>query len=575
MAKIKLNEEKKKIILNFLQSRFDYLEKLRDPIDREMKTELELYNDIDKEIEAFPDWKQKATVPYLYTIVQTMVARILQSLYGKQNYLKIYMEDEKYKGIEKKFREWVQKILDSMRFKYRGRDFLEDSFVQRTTWLHLYPVMKPDNSSIKKVDFNVYEWFDVWFDTKAKEPEDTDYFVRKIFPLWKIKENPNYFDTDKIKDTIPPDDIKKRQVYKIKNGVTYYDPTMTNNVTDEVEIKEYYGHFDIDFSEKKPKYKVVLFTIANDELLIRAETIELKTNRKILMFPIRPMRQANSLIGKSVPQIAKKLQHRLNYIFSHLLTNYRLNTGLMYKYRRDSGILLKELFAEEGNAIGFEESPDDISVFDTPNTVQLGVYVISQIIQLMQQLTGAVDYVMGTTMGSGQAETATGTKLIADQAMFKFSMMAENVVGDLYDFIKYIIILWRKYGEKDILIDYPEFVDFFKQTDEEIESLYTFDIGLNDLTMRRDIERSQYINLANILAGLIQSSQGNMPEFLRTVMNTMEMENVETILEGAMTAKEQMEYQLQLAQQVQAQQQGQSPQSLNNMTPEEEESQVQ
>ena len=564
MGIIKLSEEKEKQILKFLDSRFKYLEELRDPLDRDILEGIELYNDIDKENEALPAWKTKGTIAYLYAIVQTIVARMLQSLYGKQNYLKVYMEKDVYKSIEKPFRKWLQSILDGMNFKYRARDFLEEALIQRTTWLHLRPVLGK-NDKLLKTDFNVYQWFDVWCDTGVKEVEESDFFIRKVFPLWKIKSDQKLYpmNVDKIKDSVPPDAIKDKQIYKSKNKTVYYDPTTTFNTLDKVETKEYYGVYDLSDDPDKPDYKYVLFVTANDTVLLRAETIDLKTKRKILIFPIRPIRQANSIIGKSIPQIAGKLQKTLNFIFTHLLTNYKLNTGLMFKYRKNSNIDMDELFSEDGNAVGYEDSPDDVGVFETPNTVQLGTYMLSQVMQLIQQLTGAVDSVMGVSTGG----TATETKAILDQAMFKFSMMAENVVGDILKFVNYVIILQQKYNLKEILMEFPEFVDFFKQTEEELELNKTIDLGLNDLTMRRDIERAQYINLLNALIPLIQSTQANQPEFLRTIMNTMEMENIETIMEGAKTAKEIQQEQMIMIMKAQQEAQAKANAAQNGQAP--------
>ena len=459
MGTIKLNKKKEKEILKFLDSRFKYLEELRDPIDKAILADIDLYNDIDTENAALSSWKTKGTIAYLYAIVQTIVARMLQSLYGKQNYLKVYMEKDVYKPIEKPFRKWLQSILDGMNFKYRARDFLEEALIQRTTWIHLRPTLGKDDKLLK-TDFNVYQWFDVWCDTGVKEVEESDFFIRKVFPLWKIKSDPKLYpmNVDKIKDSTPPDYIKEKQIYKSKNQTTYYDPTTVFNTLDKVETKEYYGVYDLSDNPDKPDYKYVLFVTANDTVLLRAETIDLKTKRKILIFPIRPIRQANSIIGKSIPQIAGKLQKTLNFVFTHLLTNYKLNTGLMFKYKKDSGVDMDELFSEEGNAIGFDEDPNEVGVFETPNTVQLGTYMMGQVMQLIQQLTGAVDSVMGVSTGG----TATETKAVLDQAMFKFSMMAENVVGDILKFINYVIILQQKYNLKEILKEYPEFVDFLQ-----------------------------------------------------------------------------------------------------------------
>ena len=586
--KLKFNKKQKEKVLTFLPTRFTYLEGLRKPLDDEILEEVKLYNDYDKNMQPYNKetktgkfwWEQITTIPYIYTIIQTMVARLIQIFFGKQNYLKIYVEDKGYLKYEKEIEKWMQYELDKMKFKPRARDFLEDSLVQRTTWLHLIPVIT--GSKMTDVDFNVYQWFDVWFDTKAIEVEDTDFFIRDIVPFWKLKQNENlYMNLEEIENTMPPDqEIAKKQTYAVKNSKDehlYYDPD-TNNITDEVELLHWMGVYDVSKDKNKPDFKNVVFTWANRTVLIRAELVDLKTEKKILMFPIRPIRQANSLIGKSAVQVTKNLQYLLNEVAALTVHNFKLLVKLLFKYNKNGGIDLGELWAGAGNAVGYEDDADDVSVFDVPNMMQAGMAVISWIIQIMQQTTGAVDYVMGTSAGRGITETATGINRITQQAMFKFQMMAENADGDIREFVNFVIILWAKYNPKEVIRKFPKLEDFFNQTDKELEESRIIDIGMNDLTLRRETEKTQFLNGINIIAGLLEKVQGNVPELLREVMEKLEMENIDTILKGSKSPEEMQQM---MAQAVQAatggaaeQKRGGSnkanPQAENAATPEEE-----
>ena len=441
--KLELTEEKEKEITNFLIDRFKYFQDLRRELDNKIIAEIEIYNDYDKSKDDLTD-KEKETIPYVYTIVQTMVARLIDTFFSKKNYLKIYVENKKFKKIEKSLREWIQSELDVMKFSARARDFIEESLIQRTVWLEPRPVLK--GKKLQCIDFNILKWFDVWFDTGAKTVNESDFFVRKVVPYYTVMQNEKiYFNLDKIAETNLPDNMRGKQEYKAKHGgIIYYDPEK-NNVTDKVELLEYSGVYDTGKEKNKPKFENVLFVLANRELLIRAEKSDLDTKQKILLFPIRPLKQANSLIGKSVPQITKKMAETLNEVWQLLLRNFRIIVKLLFKYKKDAGIDLDELFADGGNAISYEDNPNDVSIFETKNIVQIALILLSQIIQIMQQLTGAVDYLMGTTAGRGVTETAAGIKQITEQAMFKFSMMAVNIYNDLLDFITFCIILWSKY----------------------------------------------------------------------------------------------------------------------------------
>lgn len=543
--KLKLTKKQQERVLVFLNDRFTYLDNMRKDFDTEIIEEIKLYNDYDKNMQPYNKttklgkfwWEQKATIPYQYTIVQTMVARLIQVFFGKQNYLKIYVEEEPYKKYEKRLQQWMQYELDKMKLKSRARDFLEESLIQRTTWLHLIPITTK-GTKMDKVDFNIYGWFDVWFDTRAKKVEDTDFFIRDIVPYYKLKMNEKmYMNLDEVAKTTPPHiEIEKQEEYEAKHSSgdqkVYYDITQ-NSTVEEVETLTYMGVYDISKDPDKPEYKYVVFTWANRKVLIRAEEVDIETDRKILMFPIRPIRQANTLVGKSVLQVTKDLQYLLNETAALLIHNFKLQIKLLFKYNKDGDVDLDELFAGGGNAIGWRDNPNDVDTFQTPNLVQIGLAFVSWIIQLMQQTTGAVDYVMGTSAGAGITETATGIKAITAQAMFKFQMMAENIYGDLLDFVNYIIILWDEYNPKKVIEKFPELEEFFNLDAKDLEDGRVIDIGLNDLTLRRDVERTTFLNGANLISGLLEKVNGNLPKFLNQVLKKLEVEDIDGILAGA------------------------------------------
>jgi len=535
MAKLKLKASQRKDIEKFLQSRFSHLEKLRSPLDTEVEEEYDVYNNKDKNQDDKNSWEETSYLPYVYTITQTIKARVVQSLFPDQNYIRSFMERDEYKGIEKEFEQWAQEELDIIRFRQRASDFIEDGLAFRGCWLQLRP-MKDKLRQRLKIDFDVINFFDIWYDTFSQDIEDTDVFIRKIVKLWQLQsDDMNYFNIEKIKakDIEPPDYIKKRQIYKSKNGVTYYDP-VRDNVTDDVELLEWYGVYNLNPDpEGKPDFKNVIFTLANRSLLVRAETNDMKTKRKKLLFPIRPFKQAHSLVPKSVGQLIKSIQYDINETRALRMTNFKLKVKLLFKYNKNADINFKEMFAKGGNAIGFDDNPDDVSLFDVPDMVQMATFMNAELIQEAQQITGAVDYLMGTTAGRGVTETATGIKTITEQAMFKMSMVTENVYYDVLDFINFLLILKTKYDTPEIIAKHPLLNEIIDRPEDEIEDSRIIDINLKDLSVRRDVERAQFINFSNIILPVLERVGGNIKEFLRQAMDRLQMERIDKMLEPA------------------------------------------
>jgi len=534
MKQLKLPDKKLKELQEFLLGRFNDLDGMRSSLDTEILDDIKYYNGEDENIDNKQSWEYKYKIPYIYTIVQTVVARLKESLFGTQNYVRIFTEKEGMSDYEKDLEKFVQQVLDSIKFKKRARDFLEDALVQRTTWLELVPMLYNDKGkkSFQGVDFISHKWFDVWFDTEVAEIKDTDVFIRKIQKLYKLQmQDGVYFNLDKLEDTTFPTDMDNilDTEFQAKQGKSY---NRVNDPVAKVELLEYHGIYNVG-TDTKPDFKNVLCTIANRSVLIRVEEKDMQTSRKTLLFPIRPLKQANSLIGKSIPQLTKDLQKELNEVRSLRSQNTKLVSKLLFSYNKDGDIDLNELFAGGGNAIARGDNPNDVTIFPIPNLIQALSYVGSEIIQDMQQITGAVDYVMGTSAGRGITDTATGVKTITEQALFKFSAMASNVQGDITDFINYIFVIYYEYGQKEMLEQFPSLQAYLMQPLKAIEDNYFIDIGLKDLTQRRDVERMQFINMINVIAGLVQQAGGDTKELLKQVMSRFDIPNTDKILNAS------------------------------------------
>ena len=73
---------------------------------------------------------------------------------------------------------------------------------------------------------------------------------------------------------------------------------------------------------------------------------------------------------------------------------------------------------------------------------------------------------------------------------------------------------------------------------KDLEDGRVIDIGLNDLTLRRDVERTAFLNGANLIAGLLEKVNGNIPKFLNQVLKKLEVEDIDGILEGSKSPAE-------------------------------------
>jgi hypothetical protein len=535
--KLKLTPEQVEEITQGLVEKFKYYQDLREPIDNDIRDDVDLYNNIDKSQDSYEEWMAKAKVPYVYTVTQTATARVCKSLFGQDNYVRCYTEGLGYSPeSERAMSQFVQDEMEVIGLSSRARDFIEESAVKRTSWLHIRPRkgIRAQGEGIWTVDFDILDWFSVWFDTRARTTDETDFFIRKTKRLHKLIENKDgvYFNTELVADTTLPDTINFDSYYKAQHsGQRTVQYTQDNtSATRPIELLEFYGEWNLG-TEEKPEWKEVIFTMANRSVLVRAELNTMPTRKKRLIFPIRVFRQANSLIGKSIVQLVRDKQINLNELISLRMHNARLLAKLMFKYKRGAGIDWAELYSGAGNAVGYDDSPNDIDLFQIQNLLGPLTGIADAEKVDMQQVTGATDYVMGTNVDRGASETATTSRLMTEQSMYKFGMMVDNVKDDLCQFMLYVAIVKILFDKNSIELMYPDIKQFTMLPATALEENRYFDINVTDLSQRRDVERTQFINAANIIGNLLQNAGGDMTAFLKEIMTKLKMDNVDNIIQ--------------------------------------------
>ena len=453
--------------------------------------------------------------------------------------------------------QWAQAEMDKLKLKDRANDFLEQSLVSRTAWILLRPIderlpmSNGKNASNFRIEYDIHPWRDVWFDTKARDVMSTDFFIKKISPLWKIFQQPDKFfnlenvhasenafsgEPDRNASDLQQDNYRSQNFSAgTEKGPDYSENEGQTQGTgmDEVEILEYYGLYD--FSDTipgdpnyKPDMREIVATMTNRRNLIRFQEVKMPIKRSRLIFPIRPIRQASSLIGKSIPQLVKDLQHQLNFAESYRMQNFKNMIKLLFKVNRNADIEEDDLFNGAGNVIFWDDSKDDVDIFQQTNLINEATLMIRDINLNIQSTTGAVDAVSG---GQNIPETASGQKALAQEANFKFQMMTENVYNDIRDFINYSLILLIQFNAPNIILRHPEIGAFLDQDISDLEDNYYFDINLRDATTRRDIEQAQWANMIGIVGPLIQQQGGNMGELIKRLLTVFGMNDPEAVLD--------------------------------------------
>ncbi len=565
-----LSEEQVKNLEAFLSTRFTELQDLRRGLDDDIQVEIEAYNNVDRlQEDQTESWEERVTVPVLYSNVQTAKAKLLSELFAVDNYIRIYVENDEFLEIQSKINTWVQKEIDKTRLDRLAKDFLEDALVQRVNWVHVraVPIMRKkhkeegvvENFEGYKIDLQSYKFIDVWFDTRVTNVMKTDFFVRKTIKAWelmKLREVYNLNLEEALETNIPADGSMGRSSsddetvrdaeYRAKHessGADRYGTANKNIDTEQnihsklhrdMEIMEYMGVVDVgtcDYADPEyvPDMREVIITWVNRSTIVSIQENTIPTAKKRLMFPIRPLRQANSLIGKGIPQLTKDQQHLFNRYESLSVTNADNIVKGTFIYDTNSGIDLDELFLGGGNAIGVDGDPTR-SIFPFPHQNLVGVLAArsQQQRNYIQDSIGTVDVITGA--GGNIPDTASGQRSLTEQANFKFMMMGENVADDLSDVIKYCILLLIHYDKPNQMLQNIDIAPFLEQDVITIENDDNFDVGLVDITSRRDVEQNQWANLVGILAPVLEKQGGDVMLLISHLMDAYRVPDKERIL---------------------------------------------
>jgi hypothetical protein len=540
-----VSQEKRDEILAFLTQRRGALEQMRAPLDERMKEEIDLYNNKDDLQDTKPSYKESYKVPYLYGVTQTTKARILEAFFSRGQYIRILGEGSIFNsssGLETKLSKFIQNELDKGGFKREAKSFIEIGLTECTAWVEPRPIVD-ESGRFNGVEFHTYHFNDVWFDTSAKCVEDSDILIRRRCKLYELRQDPTkWMNLEQVYTSTPPDDIRAKQRYEAANDAPMYYDVAKNNVTDEVELKYYYGKYDLgegNFNDPEyiPNFCDIVFVLANDNILVQVQKVETKTRRKKFIFPIRPIYQANQLVGKSMIQLTKSIAGIVNELKALTLQNAKLLVNLMFKYRRDGDVLLSELFGGPGNAISFKDNKDDVDIFNVPNVIGPLLAATNSAIVDIQETTGATNYMTGGSQGGGITSTASGISQMRAETMIRTSMMAANIYDDIIDIVTFTIVLYAKYGQQYVAERNAELVPFFSQYEDLIEDSTFFDIAMSDLGERKELERNQFVNAMNIIAPLIQQIDSAQPgqfeglkNLLRLFFERLNMENADAIL---------------------------------------------
>ena len=564
------------------------------------------YVDPQKEAERAEDGKSTLFVPYLHSVVETIVPRITDTILAQRPYIKpLPRESSDIEGAEAN-EVLLDYQLEQIKFKRKVTDWVKMSTIFNTgivkvPWVKQTKKVKqkvekmpknvvdlmnrlvkygPDEMMLteeveKEVtqyegpDIELVDIFDFFPDPYASSVEDARYVIhRSLKPLSHVK---NMINQKIYKTTM-------KEVEKTSRPEDKHRDSMIERLTD-IGLANEPEHDDgmVEILEYWEDNRVI--TLINREIVARDEENPYHHKEKPFVV-IKDTNVPLEFWGIGVMEINKRLQAEMNTI-----RNQRLDIV--------SGSINNTWFIEEGaldddelvlgpNAINWVRPGNQKSIGDKiypvgPQKISPAAWTEEDVIKSdIQESTGVTQYVKGIAP-NGQA-TATEITSLQREANYRFKQKILNViegiekVGDLMIKLNQQFITTEQYirisGERADQLKYNQAPDYMQNFQEPFTFLQispesimgNYDISVASTALEpladKQVKRQQLMEFMQVIA----NTTGQIPLSLaKEIGKTYDMPAIDRVLK-------EIEEQQQMAQQA-AQQQAQPPQPVSNQMP--------
>lgn len=486
----------------------------------------------------FP-WRSKLFIPWSFTVVETIIP-------------KVFARDPKWRAIARNpdFPEdGPQVVADLLAYQWtragmriKTYDWIKDSLMYskgfaKATWrfktktkTFMEPIVgKDDVITYKQTVKNDVEYddplveivdpLDIYVDPDATSLEDAAYLIhRKTVPLKKVKDNPNYSNTDQIQDNVY-DDPYLDKYNRYTNNIPQRDKHK-----DLVEILEFWGADD------------KLVVVANRAVVLRDSPNPY--NHKMIPFvELDDYRDPHKYYGQSELSVIDPLQREINSIRNQRrdYDNLALNPVI----RMVPGTLRNPNSAvmAPGN-VWMVSDLQSMDVFELPQ-LQGTSTQIEQMTQEDIQRTVAIDEIaIGLLPANPQRRSATEVNTSQASAGKRFGMKIALLEEAVKKLGQMIYSLNQQFLDKERIIQIvgqQGAAEWVKLGPSDVRADYYVDIETGSMLPKDELaQRQEAIELLQYVAPIVGPAARNTPSvmlpILKLILGTFDLPNMDSII---------------------------------------------
>lgn len=484
-------------------------------------------------------WRSKLFIPWSFTVVETIIP-------------KIFAREPKWRAIARNpdFPDdgprTVQDLLTyqwiRMGMRTKMYDYIKDSLMYskgyvKVTWnyqtktkSYMEPIVgKDDKITFEKKEKSAVEYddpvievvdpYDIYVDPDATSLENAEYLIhRKTVPLAKIKENPNYENTDEIQST----DTTKDKHFDDLNRTSNTPPPDKNK--ELVELLEYWEQDR-------------LVVVANRRVVLR-DTPNPYDHKQIPFVELDDYRDPHKYYGQSELSVIDPLQREINAIRNQRrdYDNLALNPVI----RMIPGALRNPNSAvmSPGN-VWMVSDLQSMDVFQMPQ-LQGSASEIEERTASDIQRTVAIDEI-GIGLLPDNPQRRSATEVVTAQSMagkrfaIKIALLEESVkkIGQM------VFDLNQQFLDQERMIQIVGergAQEWVKLTPADIRGQYFIDMEAGSMLPRDEIaQRQEAVQLLQYITPIISPVIGTNPQIImpviRMVLDTFELPAKQEILD--------------------------------------------
>jgi hypothetical protein len=504
-------------------SLFNVIKRWRDPYESRWKRFYKLYRSY-RDVQT-TTLKSNIFVPYIFSIVESIVPKMLGTIFNTRPIISVMQRGEEYGGLAKLLERVLEYQLDEDQLELFSKilEFFKEAVIYGTSFAKIIPRFNDDELvSFNFIDLEPVDIFNIYPDYRGKSIKRMKFIIQL-----------SYVDYDELENLYKQKFYKNvPQLLNMLESMSIVDDAKRKRLT-SVGILDEYG-FD-------PDRKIVeileywdrdqIYTVGAKRVLLKEEDNPLGKLLPFMMARYIPVQ--HEIYGIGIPEISESLQEELNSVRNQRADNVNLIINRMFIANKYADIDFDNLVSYPGNVI-LTNDVTAIKDLDTRDVTK-SAYMEEEIIKRdIDNATGEYEYSRGAT--PPRRETATGIVRLQQASNIRFDTVVKLLEFTIIRSIAKAF-LWIDYhflpredfmkivGETDYQKNGGD--QFYSQDLDEILKMFHFQPMGSSTTAVKEVRIQQIMQAYKLFN---QDPFVNQIELRKLVMDVLDLKNQSRLL---------------------------------------------